>query len=153
LRLTVEDRSVPLVAVWLGGLGVVPFLACSALILVGPPELVGRASDALAAYGAVILSFLGGVQWGFATGDAHAARENGALLRRLSVSVLPSLVAWTVLLAPREPGFVVLAGTFLLVLLVDIRAARSDQAPAWYPSLRWPLTLLVVASLIGATLA
>ena len=87
------------------------------------------------------------------TGDAHAARENGALLRRLLVRMLPSLVAWTVLLAPREPVFVVLAGTFLLVPLVVIRAARSNQAPAWYPSLRWPLTLLVVASLIGATLA
>lgn len=153
MQLTAEDRSVPLAAVWLGGFGVVPFLAFAALILIGPPELVGTASDALAAYGAIILSFLGGIHWGFATGDAHAARENGALLRRLSVSALPSLVAWTALLAPREPGFVVLAGTFLLVLLVDIRAAGSNQAPAWYPSLRWPLTLLVVASLLVAALA
>jgi hypothetical protein len=153
LQLTVEDRSVPLAAVWLGSLGVVPFLACAALILVGPPELVGTVSDALAAYGAVILSFLGGIQWGFATGDAHVARENSALLRRLSVSVLPSLFAWTALLAPRELGFLILAGTFLLVLLVDIRAARSNQAPVWYPSLRWPPTLLVVASLLVATLA
>jgi hypothetical protein len=136
-----------------GGLGVVSFLVCAALILIGPPELVGTASDALATYGAIILSFLGGIQWGFATGHAYAARENDALLRRLSVSVLPSLVAWTALLAPREPRLVILAGAFLLVLLVDIRAAGSNRAPAWYPSLRWPLTLLVVASLLVATLA
>ena len=134
-------------------MGVVSFLVCAALILIGPPELVGTASDALATYGAIILSFLGGIQWGFATGHAYAARENDALLRRLSVSVLPSLVAWTALLAPREPGLVILAGAFLLVLLVDIRAAGSNRAPAWYPSLRWPLTLLVVASLLVATLA
>ena len=136
-----------------GGLGVVSYLVCAARILIGPPELVGTASDALATYGAIILSFLGGIQWGFATGHAYAARENDALLRRLSVSVLPSLVAWTALLAPREPGLVILAGAFLLVLLVDIRAAGSNRAPAWYPSLRWPLTLLVVASLLVATLA
>ena len=153
MQLTIEDRSVPLAAVWLGGLGVVPFLVFAALILIGPPELVGTASDALAAYGAIILSFLGGVQWGFATGGAHAVRKNGNLLRRLSVSVLPSLVAWTALLASREPGFLILAGTFLLVLLADIRAARLNQAPAWYPSLRWPLTLLVIAPLLGATFA
>jgi hypothetical protein len=153
LQLTVEDRSIPLAAVWLGGLGIVPFLAFAALILIGPPELVGTASDALAAYGSIILSFLGGIQWGFATGDAHTGSENGALLRSLSVSVLPSLVAWTALLAPRELGLVILAGTFLLVLLVDIRAARSNRAPAWYPSLRWPLTLLVVASLLVGALA
>lgn len=153
MPIAVEARSVPLAAVWLGGLGVVPFLACSAIILVGPPERAGTASDALAAYGAIILSFLGGIQWGFATGGAHAARENGALWRRLSLSVLPSLVAWAALLAPREPGLVILAGTFLLVLLADIRAARSKQAPAWYPSLRWPPTLLAVASLLAAALA
>jgi len=153
LPFAIEARSVPLAAVWLGGLGVVPFLVSAAIILVGPPERAGMASDALAAYGAIILSFLGGIQWGFATGGVNAVKENGALLGGLSFSVLPSLVAWAALLAPRETGLLVLAGTFLLVLLVDIRAARSNQAPAWYPSLRWPPTLLAVASLLAAALA
>jgi hypothetical protein len=39
-----------------------PFLSFATLILIGPPELVGKASDALAAYGTIILSFLGGIQ-------------------------------------------------------------------------------------------
>jgi hypothetical protein len=43
-------------------LGVVPFRAFATLILIGPPELVGKASDALAAYGTIILSFLGGIE-------------------------------------------------------------------------------------------
>ena len=42
----------------------------------------------------------------------------------------------------------VLAGAFAAMLLVDLLASRSGQAPAWYPALRWPLTIAVAASLI-----
>lgn len=151
--MTVEGRSVPVAAVWLGGFGVLPFLACAAFLLAGPPGLAEAASHAIVAYGAVILSFLGGVRWGFATKDANASSENAALLRRLTVSVVPALVAWAGLLTSAETGILLLSGAFLLVLLSDIRAARSHEAPLWYPLLRGPLTLLVVASLLAAALA
>ena len=105
------------------------------------------------AYGAVILSFLGGIQWGFATVYSHSANQNWALLRRLLTSVLPALVAWVGLLAPQETSFLILSGAFLFVLIGDIRAARSDEAPAWYPLLRWPLTLIVIVSLLIVTVA
>tara|TARA_A100001037_G_scaffold306432_1_gene351458 strand:+ start:2046 stop:2507 length:462 start_codon:yes stop_codon:yes gene_type:complete len=153
LQFAVKARSVPLVALWLAGVGVIPFFVCATLILVGPPELFAPASDALLAYGAIILSFLGGIQWGFATRGARAASQSGILLCKLLVSVVPSLVAWVALLAPREPGFMILAGTFLLVFLMDIRAACLNQAPAWYPSLRLFPTLVAVAALIAATFA
>ncbi len=104
------------------------------------------------AYGAIILSFLGGIQWGFATRNVPVGNEHIALLRRLSMSVLPSLMAWAALLVPRETGLLVLAGAFLLVFASDIRAARMNAAPGWYPSLRMPLTFLVVASILGASL-
>ena len=153
LQAKVENRSIPFPAFFLGGLGVLPFLGCAAVILLGQSDLIEKASGALVAYGAVILSFLGGIQWGFATGYSHSANQNWALLRRLLTSVLPALVAWVGLLAPQETSFLFLSGAFLLVLIADIRAARSNEAPAWYPLLRWPLTLIVIVSLLTVAVA
>jgi hypothetical protein len=34
------------------------------------------------------------------------------------------------------------------MLVVDVRATRSGDAPPWYPKLRIPLTSMVVASLL-----
>jgi len=152
LFIAADARSVPAAAAWLGALGAVPFLACAGAILFGPAEIAGTASDVVTAYGAIILSFLGGIQWGFATRNVPVGNEHIALLRRLSMSVLPSLMAWAALLVPRETGLHVLAGAFLLVFAFDIRAARMNAAPGWYPSLRMPLTFLVVASILGASL-
>ena len=94
LPMTAERRTVPTAAIWLGGLGLVPFIVCGAFILTGTPGLVRTASYALMGYGAIILSFLGGVRWGFATSGLHAATSNLALMSRLCVSVMPPLVAW-----------------------------------------------------------
>jgi hypothetical protein len=41
-----------------------------------------------------------------------------------------------------------LAAAFLLVLAQDRRLADQGEAPPWYPRLRWPLTLIVVACLL-----
>jgi len=41
---------------------------------------------------------------------------------------------------------------FLAVLVSDLRSTRQSEAPAWYPKLRWPLTVAVVVCLVvGAT--
>jgi len=51
----------------LGYAGLFPFFAAAAAALLGPPPWRGAALSALAAYGAVILSFLGAVHWGLAS--------------------------------------------------------------------------------------
>jgi hypothetical protein len=80
---------------WLLGLaGLIPFAAASATRAAGPPELAGPALLALLAYAAVILSFLGGVRWG---AELSAERPSPAVI---ALSVLPSLAAWTLLVAP-----------------------------------------------------
>lgn len=138
----------PSAAKLLGALGAVPFVC----LAVAGPFLEGvlrdQASFALAAYGAVILSFLGGVHWGLAIAGFGPEPHDGASIRRLTISVLPSLIAWGALLLPAAAGLPVLAGAFAAMLLVDRRASQKREAPAWYPSLRWPLTTAVVASLI-----
>ncbi len=140
------DNHVPPSAAWLGGLGALPFvgLAGAAHVLDDAPRMF--AVHALAAYGAAILSFLGGIHWGLAITSPRDADDQG-LRTRLIVSVVPSLMAWVALLFPEKAGLLLLATAVAAMLLVDLRASRRDEAPRWYPTLRIPLTCVVVAAL------
>lgn len=132
---------IPRAAGLLGFAGLVPFAAASlAAMLPGTlaPDLALRA---LLAYGAVILSFLGGIRWGLAMAEGDA----GALPARLGFSVLPSLLGWSALLLPVAPGLALLATGFAVMLWADRRVA---SAPAWYPRLRLPLSLGAMGALL-----
>ena len=141
------DNKAPPSAAWLGALGALPFigLAGAAPFLESAPRIF--VVHALAAYGAVILSFLGGVHWGLAIGSQSHA-DHQALRTRLSVSVIPSLAAWVALLFTEKTGLLILAAAIAVMLWVDIRATRDGNAPRWYPKLRIPLTAVVVAALL-----
>jgi len=149
----IETTDVPRPAQLLGILGAVPFVLLFLISLAEPSQYAEDASIALLAYGAIILSFLGGVQWGLAITGACTAGPVRASYRRLSLSVAPALLGWGALLIPRDLGFLILAVSFTLVLFIDLRATRRAEAPAWYPKLRWPLTVTVVAILVLGALA
>jgi hypothetical protein len=142
--------AVPETAIWLGVFGLLPFggAALSAAFL--GEQYGGWAMAALMAYGAVILSFLGGIHWGVAIASDPG---NGALPRRLMVSVAPSLIAWAGLLLPLRVGLLVLAAGFAAILYVDIRATRAGEMPSWYPRLRQPLSIAVLAALLLSNFA
>jgi hypothetical protein len=146
------QTRVPSAAKWLGALGAIPFvfLAVTGHFLEGPTR--GQAFFALAAYGAVVLSFLGGIHWGLAIAGFGPRANDEASFRRLAFSVTPSLVGWGALLVPPPSGLMLLAVAFVWLLVFDSQASRKAQAPAWYPRLRRPLTLAVVASLTFAAL-
>jgi hypothetical protein len=108
-------------------------------------------THALVAYGATILSFLGGIHWGLAIGSQNSP-ENVDLKTRLTLSVIPSLAGWSALLVAERLGLFILAVAIASMLWVDIRATRMGQAPPWYPRLRTPLTCLVVATLLFAAI-
>jgi hypothetical protein len=141
------DTKVPVSAAWLGGLGALPFigLAGAMPLLTGGPRSL--AADALVAYGATILSFLGGIHWGLAIAPQSGA-SRARLPARLILSVIPSLAAWVALLVADTAGLFILALAVAAMLWVDLRATRSGEAPAWYPNLRIPLTCIVVAALL-----
>jgi hypothetical protein len=143
-----DASNVPSAAAWLGGFGVIPFIVLSLAKTFASDVLTARLSFALLAYGAIILSFLGGVHWGLAIA---VPQIDNTLWRRMTLSILPSLVAWVALVTPSSTGFLILAGAFVAMLLVDIHASRVREAPAWYPKLRWPLSCGVVATLLLAT--
>lgn len=148
-----SHRPVPPAAKWLGVMGLIPFvtLAVASLPWAGP---TGEwASFALAAYGAVILSFLGGIHWGLAVAGFGPATRDEIAWSRLVVGVSPSLLGWGALFLPRPFDLLLLASAFALLLAVDSRLSRTGHAPAWYPMLRLPLTIVVVATLGLAALA
>ena len=126
--------SVPSAAACLGGFGIIPFVGLSFATTFASDGLKARLSFALLAYGAIILSFLGGIHLGLAIGAVP--QIDNTLWRRITVSILTSLVAWVALLTPSSIGFLILAGAFVAMLLVDIEASRVQEAPAWYPKLR-----------------
>ena len=142
-----SQTQVPPAARWLGALGAIPF---AILALAGSfleASIQERAHFALAAYGAVILSFLGGIHWGLGIAGAGPVQSNGTTFARLGVSVVPSLVGWSALLIPVPMSLLVLAAAFSGLLFFDWHASRQAQSPVWYPKLRWPLTVVVVAAL------
>jgi predicted lysophospholipase L1 biosynthesis ABC-type transport system permease subunit len=148
----VPHTKVPTSARWLGGLGAVPFIGLAGMLpfLTGSPRIF--ISHALVAYGATILSFLGGVHWGLAIGSPdNSGREK--LPARLILSVIPSLAGWAALLVADATGLLILALAIAMMLWVDLRATRLNEAPSWYPKLRIPLTCVVVATLVFGALA
>ena len=126
----------------LGFAGLLPFLAAVLLLWTVEGRLAGLAARSLLAYGAVILSFMGAVHWGLAM-----AKDRPGATGQLTLSVLPGLAGWVALLLPARPGCALLAFGFALLYLADRRAATAGAVPAWYPGLRLPLTLGVLASL------
>ncbi|WP_158292036.1 DUF3429 domain-containing protein [Paracraurococcus ruber] len=142
-----RDPPLPRPALWLGPAGLLPFLAAALLAWTAGAEVAGFARFALAAYGAVILSFLGAVHWGLAL--RAPAAEAGATAPRLGLGVVPSLIAWAALLLPPGPGLVLLALGLLGTAAVETVAARRGLLPTGYLRLRWALSVCAAASLLA----
>lgn len=143
--------SIPLAPLVLGLAGLLPFV-WGALTVLSPaladwaratlsPRLAGQ--YVLAAYGIVILSFMSGVLWGFAT------RAEGALATKgYALSVLPAL--WTFFMVgggPQAALSALLVG-FLGVFTLDVQFARWGLVPAWWLRLRALLTAVVFMCLL-----
>lgn len=124
----------------LGLAGLLPFLGGLGAMWVWP----GWAGHGLAAYGAVILSFLGAVHWGLALAAPEVAPR-----ARLVGGVVPSLVAWVALLLPLPVGLSVLALGLLGLAGAETHAAGRGLVPRAYLPLRWVLTLVASAALIA----
>lgn len=135
-------RDLPLPARLFGLGGLIPFLAlavaCSAW-----PEL----GEALLAYGATILAFLGAVHWGFALSDGRAPWW------RFGLGVVPALLAWVALLLPVGMGLVLLATGIAATVLVERAAARQGLMTGPYLALRYVLSAGAIGGLLVGVVA
>lgn len=146
---TQSSSRIPPAAAWLGGSGAIPFVALCIVPWVSD-VYADQALLALRAYGAVILSFLGGVHWGLAMSRTPDAPGFSAL----SLSVIPSLIGWVALLLPSaRAGLFLLAVAIIAMLAVDVSLTRRQLAPAWYQPLRIALSVVVFVSLSAGALS
>jgi Protein of unknown function (DUF3429) len=132
----------------LGLLGLIPFFATLAAGQMAPSPYNGVAVTAFFAYGALILSFLGGARWGFEIG----ARPEGPGFFTLFFAIIPSLVglvaAVSQYVAPLLGLGILMAG-FVLMWLWDYATSGGSTRrwPIWYRPLRSALTLGAVAAI------
>lgn len=125
--------------------GVIPFAALTVfLVLVGKQHpLNAIALDALKTYGAVILSFLGGIRWGLAleaTDRRLAAKVHVA-------SIVPSLAGWFALFLPDAVALGVLAVAFAAHGAWDSFAGQVGTFRNWFVQIRMVITIAVVVLL------
>lgn len=143
-------RQIPIAALALGLAGLIPFLWGAANVAypasggwVGgwlPPMY--RGTYVSLTYGVVILSFMSGVLWGFATKAKGTKAAVGYAL-----SVVPAL--WAFFMVNGDPGnaAVNLAAGFAGLLMLDYFFALQGLAPGWWMRLRVLLTAVVLACL------
>jgi hypothetical protein len=139
----------PATVTWLGYGGLLPFIALALATLIDEHH-AALWCDALMAYGAVILSFVGALHWGLAmTLTALEARRRNA---RFAWSVVPALLAWSALLvAPAIASSLLVAG-FIASYWQDTRLAGLARLPAWYLPLRLQLSGVACLSLAAGAL-
>ncbi len=130
-----ERPHVPIAAGVPGVLGLIPFFAAAALYVWGEPQMAGPALLWLLTYACAVLSFLGGLRWGY-----EMARPSPRLGVMMAACV-PPLVAWALLALPfltapwQIGGFI---GALVLQWLWD---SGSADLPPWWSRLRTLLTL------------
>lgn len=145
-------NDIPRPAFWLGWAGVIPFAALSVLALTGGGQWSEvdqpRALSALVTYGMIILSFMGGVQWGL-----EMSRPEGNGAAGFAASVVPALIAFGASFVSIIAALFILAAGFLILLAYDRARIRAGIGPIWYGALRLQLSTAVVLCLGIASVA
>lgn len=134
---------IPRSALILGLAGLIPFLVCAASALSVVPAGVPRWDDGVMLhYAIIILAFMSGVLWGFATKASGRQATFGYVL-----SVLPALWAFFTTMGSTSQGLAALILGFAGLLALDWHFWRQGLAPVWWMRLRLILSAGVLASL------
>jgi hypothetical protein len=146
----IDDSRIPRPALLLGLAGLLPFLWSAATHL--SPDLAAWAGQFLSpmflgayvglTYGTVILSFMSGVLWGFAT---RTTGRDAAFAYTLSV--IPALWVFFMVSDASDISTIFLASGFVGLLLLDAMFQAWGLAPRWWLRLRVMLTVVVLGCL------
>ncbi|PWN41491.1 hypothetical protein IE81DRAFT_324482 [Ceraceosorus guamensis] len=160
-------QAVPRPALLWGAAGVLPYIstAGASVYLARQTNLVANGMDThidyetasalllhaqnvQISYGAIILSFLGAIHWGFEFSKYGGQLGN----RRYILGIVPLVIGWPSLALSPELALVSQFGAYVVSWFIDLRATTAGWAPKWYSSYRFWLTAAVGTSII-ATLA
>lgn len=146
----IDDARIPRPALLLGLSGLIPFVWSAATHL--SPGLSAWAGQFLQpmflgsyvglTYGTVILSFMSGVLWGFAT---RAEGREAAIAYTLSV--VPALWVFIMVSDASDTSAIFLAAGFVGLLFLDAMFQAWGLAPRWWLRLRVMLTVVVLGCL------
>jgi Protein of unknown function (DUF3429) len=109
----------------LGYLGLMPFAVGAALVWIVDERAHPYVVLALAAYAALIASFLGALHWGI--GMVRPAVAPQAFVW----AVMPCLIAWPAVIMPPDAGLVVLGVLLAVCYVVDRRTYPGYGLSGW----------------------
>lgn len=146
LRYDMKDlKKSPKPALVLGAAGLIPFVSAP-LVMAITETYLPEVAFAQLAYGASILSFLGGARWGFAIPECSPAKPDWI---NLANSVVPSLLAWTAMLF----GDSLTPATTMVIMGLGISLhydlSLLPTYPSWFKALRSILTVVAFLSLVA----
>lgn len=139
----------------LGHAGLIPFGLLALLLWLLKAELQTFVAIALAAYAALIVSFLGGIHWGIGWMAGRQAQKVGsgahhAQRNHFLWGIVPSLLAWPGMLMPPFAGLAWLGFVLILCYLADRTLYARAGLQAWL-TLRFRLSAVAALScFIGA---
>ena len=141
-KLHVRD-IIPNSALSLGLAGLIPFWGLAISIIVLDTPMKYFAVKAEITYGAVILSFLGGLHWGLA-----AMNKKHVNWLRLGWGVTPPLIAWVALFLQPSLGLIMLIIGFIAAAIIDFRLFSTDGDSTWFVRLRTILSIGSITSML-----
>jgi Protein of unknown function (DUF3429) len=131
----------------LGHAGLIPLVGLALLVWLVTPDLQSWVALALAAYAALIASFLGGIHWGIGWSQMARVPDGKA---HFVWGVVPSLLAWPGLVMPPYAGLAWLGLVLIICYLVDRKLYPQAGLAAWL-KLRFRLSAIAALScFIGA---
>ncbi|KAM9128800.1 transmembrane protein 69-like [Pangshura tecta] len=138
-------KDSPKPASYLGLAGLIPFVSVP-LIMAFQQTYDPELAFAQITYGATIVSFLGGVRWGFALPEKSPGAPDWM---NLGTGIVPPLLAWLAILFRED-----LTQVAVMVIFGFGVALHSDLVflpiyPSWFNSLRILLTVVAVLSLVA----
>ena len=134
-------------------LGVLPFILAALIALsqyISLPAFLGgdiayagfKSKALMHSYAVVILSFLGGIQWG-------VLLQQQSQHKRLLLSSAIALMAWISLMAfTTTLAFIILLIGYALALFSDRNAHINHLIPAWFWELRKRITSVVCVAIL-----
>lgn len=153
--ITKDQKTLKQWANILGYSGTIPFISLAVILLLDAssttpaasgPAASGLAASALHLYGAIILSFLGGLHWGRIACNPDIKPSDKWFL---IYSVIPSLMGWSSYLLSdiwQGAALMLIAG-FIISYVIDIRFIKLGAWQSWMKPLRTNLTLIACFSL------
>jgi hypothetical protein len=131
--------------VWvIGLLGLLPLLWAMLGATLHVPMFGFSPVNTVLTYGAIMLSFLGGILWMCAvnlTGNRNLSQWG------LWMSIVPALAAWTALLIGQHDGLLILMAGYVGLLSIESAFARMALMPVWFWGLQWKINAMVIVLL------